>query len=269
MPSAKRFVPKPTEAKPPEPRPSAVALWRSLIEKYPHFAPPVEVADTAADVDPVASISGHACDYDCKECHRVLGDLDVERCPKCPPEPKAVPCPECRIRPGRTSFGLCKFCYKGLSAEERAKRGRRDRTAPHPDWLKVEPPPSPPAATKAMPGSYEKLRVLRDRVKLGLEPWHPADPSKDLNYTQAFIEIQVSRADGHGDGGVHWCPDLRKFRAYPWWTLKRFRYKRFHLGYYVDRADAIQAVWKWRSLAAQVGPKAAMLSIRAERQKNS
>ena len=33
----------------------------------------------------------------------------------------------------------------------------------------------PPEPTQALPGSVEKIIVLRERVRLGLELWHPED----------------------------------------------------------------------------------------------
>ena len=45
-------------------------------------------------------------------------------------------------------------------------------------------------ATKAMPGSVEKLDVLADRLRMGLPLWHPRDR---INYETVDYEKRAER----------------------------------------------------------------------------
>lgn len=153
-----------------------------------------------------------------------------------------------------------------MPAEERAGLARRERSAALPIWLVTGDRPRPSAPTAALPGSAEKLRALAQRIDLGLDPWHPEDAgAAPIDATVALAEMSFAK----NVGGVHWCAELRKWRARPWWTIKQFRYQRYHLGYFRDRADAVVAVRQWRELAEEIGPKEAMLSIWASRRKRS
>lgn len=69
--------------------------------------------------------------------------------------------------------GLCWSCYYTPSIRERypstskfARRGVGDRNGRM---------PLPPAPTRAMPGSPEKLAILEQRARLGQALWHPDD----------------------------------------------------------------------------------------------
>jgi hypothetical protein len=81
-------------------------------------------------------------------------------------------CRHCGMRAVNRARKLCWVCYQTPEVRELypctsmfARRGldnagRRRR---------------PPAPTQALPGTPEKIAVLRERASMGLELWHPAD----------------------------------------------------------------------------------------------
>lgn len=196
----------------------------------------------------------------CRQCKRSLGDLRVKRCPKCPAEPEGpLPCPKCRERPGRTSFGLCKRCYNDMPLAERSKLDRRDRNPPNPAWSEVGPPPAPRRATEAAPGSFEKLCILAERIDAGLDPWHEDDAdAAPVGIVSALAQMCFDKEVG----GVAWCNWNKGWRARPWFTPSPFRYQRYHLGYYPCQEHAVMVVREWRELAEKIGPQKAMHDIR-------
>lgn len=198
----------------------------------------------------------------CEKCFRIPGDLGVSKCLHCPPDPVGVRmCGRCGERPVRTSYGLCRKCYKSMPAADRSRFGHREKRS-IPSWQNTIDPADIPEPTNFKPQTNEKIAVMGRRVGLRQETTHPEDalakPVTAATYYQFWIEIAL-RYDA--PRGIHWAPALRKWRARPWWDIKT----RYHLGFYRNREDAIWAVRRWHELAAEMGPQKAMIKIRKER----
>ena len=149
----------------------------------------------------------------------------------------------------------------------------------------VAPAPLPEMSTEVAPGP-EKESVLRERYRLRQSLHHPDDAGVDVAMIERAVKgLRAEIALRHGrdicDGagrkvrpvrGIEWIPAKRlrerteidtdadtdadtdvtatttsaagKWRARPWW-----RYKRYNIGYFRQREDAINAVRRWREIA--------------------
>lgn len=204
---------------------------------------------------------------ECTVCGRAALDLWEPPCAFCPPDPsEPLKCRRCAERPIRSPFGLCRKCYDELPAAERCKYPQRRRRGSPRTWSLAEPTQLPGEPTEALPGTEEKLRVMVERLRRRQCLFHPRDAqSNPRDLMIAFVEMCVAREAG----GVHWVESMCKWRARPWWTHGLIRYKRYHLGYWREREEAVRAVRQWRDLAAEIGPKQAMLSIRRARKRST
>jgi hypothetical protein len=81
-------------------------------------------------------------------------------------------CRHCQRKRAIRARGLCRNCYRFPHVRQLypvTSRSARRGTKP------PERPRQLPTPTQAVPGSAYKISVLRERLSLGLELWHPED----------------------------------------------------------------------------------------------
>lgn len=106
---------------------------------------------------------------------------------------KKIPCRHCTKRVVARPRGLCWGCYERpdvkalypISDSRHAFRG-----------LDVQPPTSKPLPTDAPPGSLAKMKVLRKRLEMREELFHPADATDVVQELLDPFHGQVRRLNG-------------------------------------------------------------------------
>lgn len=82
-------------------------------------------------------------------------------------------CRACHKRPGTKSRGLCRRCYNNYKIRRRYRVMRPFATRGY--GLDDDAKPLPSMPTDALPGTAEKVTVMRARARAGVGLWHPGD----------------------------------------------------------------------------------------------
>jgi len=85
--------------------------------------------------------------------------------------------------------GLCRICFDDLDVRA---------CYPSVHDLAQLSPPLPPESTDALPGSWAKIEVMRQRVADGYQPHHPDDPKYDWgcgNWDELWYAIESWQND--------------------------------------------------------------------------
>src|SRR4051812_36059958 len=93
-----------------------------------------------------------------------------------------ITCRHCGERKKARARGLCSLCHRRLNVRRQfgpvsVYGNRMTATEPEPGKPSL---PLPPCPTDAMPGSAEKIAVLKWRMEKGYLLWHPGDRRIDL-----------------------------------------------------------------------------------------
>lgn len=84
---------------------------------------------------------------------------------------KSKPCQHCKRRVGTQARGLCRACHSNPSIREQYPASGRYFASIN----DVFQPPLPPYSTNAIPGSLEKIEIMRERYLSGYHIHHPND----------------------------------------------------------------------------------------------
>jgi hypothetical protein len=100
--------------------------------------------------------------------------------------PKSVAIPPCRHCQRNSAYkpgGLCSRCYYTVAVRVRygglQELGRGTRDGYKSPVGRVAPKDLPSQPTSALPGTPEKVEVLRERARAGVSLWHPLDAPMD------------------------------------------------------------------------------------------
>lgn len=133
----------------------------------------------------------------CPECDRPLIGHGT-RCRACydATRPRTMPrgvCRHCQRHMPLRSRGLCTRCTRTPGVAQRYSlplRGQRGICRGVPDFNGHAP--LPPAPTRALPGTPEKVETLRERCRLHQALWHPQDATLEEapNRYVALAEVE-------------------------------------------------------------------------------
>jgi hypothetical protein len=138
-----------------------------------------------------------------------------------------------------------------MPIEQRDEMPRRTHCRTPASWGTVDDAPPPEEPTNFLPGSGAKIEVMAARVDRRQQLFHQDDAeSRPVDMMTAFVAMCALR----DTRGVH--RDGVRWRARPWWG-----YKRYHIAYFRDQADAVTAVRRWKELAKKIGPREAAADL--------
>lgn len=165
-------------------------------------------------------------------------------------------CVNCTLRRAIAWRNLCRRCHKLLTYDQRKKLPARQHQLTPRKWNTVDPAELPAKATTATPGSEAKIKVLIERAENREQLFRPDDYlSEPVSYLTAFTDMACRGTTKGLTSGVYF--EKGYWRCRPWWG-----YRRFHLGCWRNREDAITTMRQWRELAAEIGPHEAMVKLR-------